>query len=63
MERADLPHAASARAQPQLSVPSTEDLQKAIAAGLDPTQSLAPPRRARVLPAAAPALPAAATAS
>ncbi|MFV3305314.1 retention module-containing protein, partial [Pseudomonas sp. NY15181] len=39
---ADLPHVASAHAQAQLSVPSTEDLQKAIAAGLDPTQALAP---------------------
>ncbi|WP_178119496.1 retention module-containing protein [Pseudomonas sp. SCB32] len=37
---ADLPHAAPAQAQ--LSVPSTEDLQQAIAAGLDPTQALAP---------------------
>ncbi|WP_343574484.1 retention module-containing protein [Pseudomonas sp.] len=39
---ADLPHVAPAHAQAQLSVPSTEDLQKAIAAGLDPTQALAP---------------------
>ncbi|MCJ1885494.1 retention module-containing protein, partial [Pseudomonas sp. LA21] len=39
---AGLPHATPAHAQAQLSVPSTEDLQKAIAAGLDPTQALAP---------------------
>ncbi|WP_371233659.1 retention module-containing protein [Pseudomonas sp. QE6] len=38
----DQPHVAPAHAQAQLSVPSTEDLQKAIAAGLDPTQTLAP---------------------
>ncbi|MFR0689573.1 retention module-containing protein, partial [Enterobacterales bacterium AE_CKDN230030158-1A_HGKHYDSX7] len=40
---ADLPHAEASPAATQASnAPSTEDLQKAIAAGLDPTQALAP---------------------
>ncbi|MDN6861011.1 retention module-containing protein, partial [Pseudomonas sp. CAN2814] len=40
---ADLPQAEHARApQPQVETPSAADLQKAIAAGLDPTQALAP---------------------
>ncbi|TLX79722.1 retention module-containing protein [Pseudomonas nicosulfuronedens] len=40
---ADLPQAEAPRATTQANdVPSTEDLQKAIAAGLDPTQALAP---------------------
>ncbi|WP_275630340.1 retention module-containing protein [Pseudomonas sp. 273] len=48
---------------PAAAAGSTEELQKAIAAGADPTQTLAPPRPARAPAPVAAARPAAATAS